>query len=160
MSTFLRSAAGAMFVAGLAFATSGAAQQPNIRAPAEVSGGGAGNIRSGEGAPARGAGTSGIRLPRNTDRSIYEPAEVSGGGAGNIRSGEGAPARGAGTSGIRLPRNTDRSIYEPAEVSGGGAGNIRSGEGAPPRGVSSGSSRKKNTVRRKSDTETTGTVRR
>ncbi len=96
MVTLTRLALAASFIVALASAPTGAgAQSPNIREPAQSSGGGVGDIRSGEGAPARGAGTSGVRLPRNTDKSIMEPAQNSGGGVGNIRSGEGAPPRAA-----------------------------------------------------------------
>jgi len=133
MSRSTRIAIASLFATALAAAPLGAlAQQPNIMEPAQSSGGGVGNIRSGEGAPARGSGTSGVKLPRSGDKSIMESAETSGGGAGTIRSREGAPARGAGTSGIKLPRSGDKSIMESAETSGGGAGNIRSREGAPP----------------------------
>ncbi|MHB2167311.1 hypothetical protein [Alsobacter sp. R-9] len=92
---------GALVLAAASLAAPAPGWSQTVREPAEHSGGGAGNpqsgeIRSREGAPARGAGTSGIRLPRGGDGSVAQPAEQSGGGAGNprsgeIRSGEGAP---------------------------------------------------------------------
>lgn len=96
----------ATIAAALVCASQAHAQGPSIYEPAQSSGGGVGDIRSGEGAPARGASTHGIRLPRNTDKSIYEPAENSGGGVGNIRSGEGAPPLSATTKRRAPPKST------------------------------------------------------